>query len=142
MADDKPYTVGYGRPPKHAQFKPGLSGNRRGRKRGSVNRRPIVERVAHELSQSIESGQKLQRSTLELVLMTIRNKALEGRPRAVRTYRALLEKYAPAAKSGGGRYLIVPETVSEEEWEARVEKTYERQKALEREYWEQHGPEK
>jgi hypothetical protein len=35
MADDNDDEVGYGKPPKHGQFKPGKSGNPRGRPRGA-----------------------------------------------------------------------------------------------------------
>ncbi|MFC4595535.1 DUF5681 domain-containing protein [Sphingobium tyrosinilyticum] len=35
MAEDRDYEVGYGKPPKHSQFKPGSSGNRKGRPKGA-----------------------------------------------------------------------------------------------------------
>ena len=35
MANGKPYEVGYGKPPRQHQFKPGQSGNPTGRERGS-----------------------------------------------------------------------------------------------------------
>ena len=39
---DELYEVGYGKPPKHTQFKPGQSGNRKGRPRGQRNFRTVV----------------------------------------------------------------------------------------------------
>src|SRR4051794_31141733 len=35
------YEVGYGKPPAHSRFKPGRSGNPRGRPRGSRNQPPV-----------------------------------------------------------------------------------------------------
>ncbi|WP_108816927.1 DUF5681 domain-containing protein [Loktanella sp. Alg231-35] len=39
---DKPYDVGFAKPPARTQFKPGQSGNPKGRPRGSKNRRPAL----------------------------------------------------------------------------------------------------
>ncbi len=36
---DEDYRVGNKRPPRHSQFKPGVSGNPKGRRKGSVNLR-------------------------------------------------------------------------------------------------------
>lgn len=36
------YDVGYGKPPQHSRFKPGQSGNPRGRPKGSKNKRPAL----------------------------------------------------------------------------------------------------
>jgi hypothetical protein len=43
--DEKP---GYGRPPRHARFKPGESGNRNGRPRGSKSFETIVAGVLNQ----------------------------------------------------------------------------------------------
>jgi len=42
---DKPddYEVGYGKPPKHGQFKPGQSGNPKGRPKGRKNFPVLLE---------------------------------------------------------------------------------------------------
>ena len=42
------YEVGYGRPPKHTQFKPGKSGNPKGRSPQSHNLKTIVKQVLDE----------------------------------------------------------------------------------------------
>jgi hypothetical protein len=42
---DLPYSVGYGRPPKHTRFKPGRSGNPKGRPRGSRNLSTEMQKV-------------------------------------------------------------------------------------------------
>jgi hypothetical protein len=40
---EAPYDVGYGKPPKHTQFKPGHSGNPRGRRRGQQNFKTVIK---------------------------------------------------------------------------------------------------
>ncbi|PHP64630.1 hypothetical protein CSC94_23305 [Zhengella mangrovi] len=47
---DKPisYEVGYGKPPAHSRFKPGQSGNPKGKKKGTKGLRSVVSRVLNE----------------------------------------------------------------------------------------------
>ena len=56
--DEDDDRVGYGRPPKHSRFKPGESGNPRGRPKGA---RGLSELIAKELNSSvtvIENGRR------------------------------------------------------------------------------------
>lgn len=39
---DKQDKIGYMNPPKHSRFRPGQSGNPRGRKKGSINTLPLL----------------------------------------------------------------------------------------------------
>src|SRR4051812_4337181 len=41
--DDRPYDVGYGRPPKATRFRKGQSGNPRGRPKGAQGLRSLLE---------------------------------------------------------------------------------------------------
>ena len=61
--------VGYGKPPKHGRFKPGQSGNKRGRPRGSKNRKTILMQIANETHRVIENGRPRDRKTLDLMLL-------------------------------------------------------------------------
>ena len=45
--------VGYGRPPQHSRFKPGESGNRRGRPKGVIS---LKAELVRELSDTIEGS--------------------------------------------------------------------------------------
>lgn len=42
LAEPPDYNVGYGKPPKETRFKPGKSGNPRGRPKGAKNKRPAL----------------------------------------------------------------------------------------------------
>lgn len=51
--DDKPYEVGYGKPPKGSQFKPGESGNPKGRKaRGTTVKAKLQEKLHQKVKLS------------------------------------------------------------------------------------------
>lgn len=45
----EPYEVGYKKPPKHTQFKPGQSGNPKGRPKGSKNTKTLFLETANSL---------------------------------------------------------------------------------------------
>ena len=47
LASGSGYEVGYGKPPKHSRFRPGKSGNPKGRPKGSKNKAqsPLAERM-------------------------------------------------------------------------------------------------
>src|SRR5918999_369344 len=81
--------VGYANPPKSTRFKPGQSGNPRGRPRGSQGRKTIIERVLLEMHDVVEGGEPKQRSTLELILLMLRNRSFEGDPKAFKAFQDL-----------------------------------------------------
>jgi Family of unknown function (DUF5681) len=72
------YPVGYGRPPLASRFKPGASGNAKGRPRGSKNLKTLI-RDAMTAKISIQDGTKTKPvSRLEGVVMRQLHKALMG----------------------------------------------------------------
>ncbi len=78
----KDYPVGYGKPPKHTQFKPGQSGNPKGRPKGIRNLNTDLE---EELSLKIlvtEGGQQQQTTKQRAMLKSLFAKALNGDVRA------------------------------------------------------------
>jgi hypothetical protein len=75
------YQVGYGRPPQHTQFKPGESGNPRGRPRGAKNFFVLLE---EELKQRViinENGRRRKISKRAAIVKHMVNKTLSGDPR-------------------------------------------------------------
>lgn len=74
--------VGYGKPPRHTRWKPGQSGNPRGRKRGS---RGLKTDLHAELESKMTiqiNGQKVTASKQELMLKTLCARAASGDLRA------------------------------------------------------------
>ena len=77
------YQVGYGRPPLHSRFKPGQSGNPKGRPRQSRNLRTIVKQVLSEDMQIREGGRLRRMSAMEALVRTLRARAFKGDPKAL-----------------------------------------------------------
>ena len=82
--DGAAYEVGYGRPPKQTQFRPGKSGNPRGRPKGVQNLATDVMRTLSVPIKVKEAGRTKRRSTQEGALMVLRDKALRGDPSALK----------------------------------------------------------
>ncbi len=112
--------VGYGKPPMEKRFK--KCGNSEGRPKGSKNRKTIVKEVANEMHSVTVAGKRRRLSTIELVLLRLRNMALEdNNARAFAEFHRLIKAYQPQEADGGLGYLVVRAIMSEEEWDAEQE---------------------
>ncbi len=120
--------VGYGKPPTRRRFK--KSGNLKGRPKGSKNRKTIVKAVANEMHTVIENGKRRRRSTLDLLLLRLRNMTLEeGNDRAFEELHRLIKAYQPQATNDRVGYLVVPAEMTQEEWVAdQMEKNKHRKR--------------
>ena len=79
---NKPYNVGYGKPPKTHQFKSGQSGNTKGRVKGSKN---LMTDLHEELSEKLlitEGGKPRRISKQRALLKALMAKSLKGDSRA------------------------------------------------------------
>jgi len=102
----KAYEVGYGRPPKASRFKPGQSGNPRGRARGQSN---LATDLARELGEQIrirEGDREKSVSKQRAMVKALVAKSLKGDARAAALLISLLvkveeqsERAAPASKT-------------------------------------------
>ena len=84
------YSVGYGKPPKHARFKPGQSGNPKGRPKGTRN---LATDLNEELAEKIivtEGGRSLKISKQRAMIKSLLAKALKGDTRAASVLLKLL----------------------------------------------------
>ena len=120
--------VGYCKPPMKRRFK--KSGNSKGRPEGTKNRKTIVKAVANEMHSVTENGKRRKLSTIELVLLGLRNMALESKNvRAFEEFHRLAKAYQPQATNDDAGCLVVPAEMSQEEWVAeQMEKNKHRKR--------------
>ena len=81
--DPKPYEVGRGKPPKHAQFKKGQSGNPSGRPKGALNRASLIAQVLAEKVTVTENGRRRTITKFEAAVKQAVHRAISGDPRAI-----------------------------------------------------------
>jgi Family of unknown function (DUF5681) len=87
------YEVGYGKPPKASQFKPGQSGNPNGRVKGARNLKTEVREVMKTQITLTQNGQKTRITTRKAVVLRLTEKALSGNIPATRVLLDLIQNY-------------------------------------------------
>jgi hypothetical protein len=90
--------VGYGRPPKKHQFKPGQSGNPRGRPKGAMSTDALVRKILDGKLDLRIGGAARKVSVREAILTRFTEFALKGNPKAAAF---LLHRYDSAAAQPG-----------------------------------------
>ena len=91
--EDQEYEVGYGKPPKHRQYKKGRSGNPKGRKKGSRNFSTDLKDTLKEPVRVTKDGKRKKVSTQLATILRLREKALSGDGRALDKYIELARTY-------------------------------------------------
>ena len=83
--------VGYGRPPKATRFRPGQSGNPRGRPKGARNLSTIIAAALSERVTVTENGRRRRITKLEAAVKQLVNRAASGEGRAMQLLLALVQ---------------------------------------------------
>jgi Family of unknown function (DUF5681) len=84
VGDEKPYRVGYGRPPLETRFKPNQSGNPKGRPRRPPSWRAVVETVLEEKVEIRVGDRILRMSNRQAFVRAAFRRAHNGDPRLLR----------------------------------------------------------
>lgn len=81
-ARGKRTSVGYGRPPREHQFKPGQSGNKSGRPKGSKNEATIINELLNRKIDIRDNGKARKITVLEGILTRFVDDALRGKDKS------------------------------------------------------------
>jgi Family of unknown function (DUF5681) len=85
--------VGYGRPPEATQFKPGKSGNPKGRPKGSRSLAAVLQDVIGQKIPVTENGRTRRVPALEVMLRRLANDAMRSDSRAIKLLISLVDRY-------------------------------------------------
>ena len=85
------YKVGYCRPPKHRQFKKGVSGNPSGRPKGSVNMATVLHKELSQMVVVAQGNQKKKITKMQAAVKQLVDKALQGDMYAFRVLSVLTQ---------------------------------------------------
>jgi len=97
----KSLKIGYGRPPEHAQFKPGQSGNPKGRPKGTPGLASVVRAATAERVTIVENGKRKSVSKLDAAVKQAVNQAAGGDHRAMRMLVDLIRGFETAEAPRG-----------------------------------------
>jgi hypothetical protein len=87
------YTIGYRKPPRHSQFRKGLSGNFRGRPKGAKNFTTVAEEALLEPVIISQDGRRKRTTKMEVIFKQLVNKAAKGDHRSIQLLISFLEKH-------------------------------------------------
>ncbi len=79
------YEIGYKKPPKETQFKKGVSGNPRGRPKGSKNTIAILNDALEQKISVAQNGKVTKINKKTAILMQMVNKATQGDLKSIQT---------------------------------------------------------
>jgi hypothetical protein len=125
------YEVGYGKPPKRTQFKPGQRANPRGRgkaPRNPASRKALDMTLLEVLNEPVTvrdaKGKASKHPKIKVAVMAVLNEAMKGDVRALIGLMSLVRRNKLGDSSTGG-VLIVPGMATTPEeiaaWEKRVD---------------------
>jgi hypothetical protein len=97
---NKTVDVGFGRPPKDSQFKPGRSGNPKGRPKGALNMATVLEQILRQKVVIEDGGKRKTINKLEAAVTQLTNKAAAGDLKALQLLTVLVRSAEERATQG------------------------------------------
>jgi hypothetical protein len=92
-------SVGYGKPPKHTQFTKGVSGNPKGRPKGSQNLSTLLEKIGRQRISVTENGRTRQLTKIEAVILQLYNSAVRGDVKALNELRYWIQMLSDSVQA-------------------------------------------
>ena len=93
------YAVGYRRPPESGRFKPGVSGNPKGRSKGSRPVSAVLQEIIQQKIAVTENGKTRRLPVLDIMLRRLANEAMRGEQRSIKFLLSLLEHYGDSSQT-------------------------------------------
>src|SRR5262249_47599925 len=93
------YEVGRGRPPKATRWKPGQSGNSKGRPKDSRNVGAVLLDVIRQQIPVTENGRTRRIPALEVMLRRLANDAMRNDAGALKLVLSLVDRYAEPSEA-------------------------------------------
>jgi hypothetical protein len=90
--NERDYEVGYGKPPRHTRFKPGRSGNPRGRPSGSKNLSTLLNEALNEPVIVAENGGQRKISKRRAIIKQLVNQSAKADLRATKILLDILQE--------------------------------------------------
>ena len=100
---------GYSNPPQHSRFKPGQSGNPKGRPKGRANLATVLERTLRETVVITENGRRKTITKLEAAARQLVDKAASGDLRALQQLMALARSAEERSPDAGSSAAVMTE---------------------------------
>jgi hypothetical protein len=89
---DDDYAVGFGRPPRHTRFRPGVSGNPSGRPKGAKNLTTLVHEALNDPVLVAENGRRRKVSKREAIIKQLINRATQGDHKSTQMLLAIMQE--------------------------------------------------
>jgi Family of unknown function (DUF5681) len=93
------YKVGKGRPPLTTRWKPGQSGNPKGRPKGSRPVGAILQEIIQQKVPVTENGKTRRIPALEVMLRRLANDAMRSDQKAIKFLLSLVDRYAESPET-------------------------------------------
>ena len=129
ISDTEPagdYAVGYGRPPRHAGFQKGRSGNPKGRPKGSKNLATLLGEALDEKVSLTENGRRRRVTKRELVIKQLVNKSASADLHAIKQLTDIVQGVERRAGASEAPAPPPAFTAADEEVIAELKKRLER----------------
>jgi len=99
MSGNKDYKVGYRRPPEHSRFRPGQSGNPRGRPRQRRNFRTVLDDTLQQTIEVIMNGRPCRMKRIDALVRTTVDRALKNEPKATAALMVMMRQTGAMGES-------------------------------------------
>ena len=105
-AKNRPFEIGYGKPPKSGQFRKGRSGNPRGRPKGMRNTKTLLDEALNKEITISEGGKTSRVTKKEALIVSLVTNGIKGSHQATGHILKLIERFEEVESANEERMTI------------------------------------